>query len=80
MKFYKFDYDNQLNQYGRTELTLTCCPNIAPDSAWKKLRRWIGHNPRLGEHFRREGNAPRCRSFTPRQVGIIVECIGKPYE
>lgn len=70
----------RIREYGRTELALAYCPDIAPESAWKKLKRWIDHYPGLCERLRREGYDPRRRSFTPRQVGIIVECLGEPYE
>jgi hypothetical protein len=53
-------------------------PDIAPESAWKRLRKWIEHYPGLSERLLREGYDPRQRTFTPRQVRSITEALGEP--
>ena len=73
------EMDFKIREYGRTELALAYCPDIAPESAWKKFKRWMNMYPGLNEMLRQQGYNPRTRSFTPRQVAIIVECLGEPY-
>ncbi len=68
----------KIREYGRTELALAYCPDIAPESAWKKFKRWMELYPGLMDGLRAIGYSPRTRSFTPRQVRLIVECLGSP--
>ena len=70
----------KIKEYGRTELALAYSPDIAPESAWKKFKRWVDRYPGLNDRLREQGYNPRSSSFTPRQVAIIVECLGEPYE
>lgn len=65
-------------EYGRTELAQAYCPDIAPESAWKKFRRWMRLFPGLEERLAAIGYTPRSRSFTPAQVRMIVEALGEP--
>ena len=68
----------EIRQYGRTELAQFYSPDITPESAWKKLKQWIGHYPGLDGRLRTLGYHPRQRIFTPAQVAVIVEAIGEP--
>lgn len=71
--------DFQIREYGRTELAQLYSPDITPMSAWKKLKNWISHNPRLPQELQRLGYQPdRQRTFTPAQVAAIVREIGAP--
>lgn len=68
----------KIREYGRTELAQAYCPDIAPESAWKKFKRWLDHYPGLNGQLRQMGYSPHSRSFTPGQVRLIVECLGAP--
>lgn len=65
----------EAKSYGRQELALRYFPAMTPDAAWRKLRRWLDVNPRL-RHLARPKTASR--TFTPRQVRLIVEELGEP--
>ena len=67
-----------IRQYGRTELAQVYSPDITPESAWKKLRLWIGHYPGLTQRLQSLGYQADQRIFTPAQVRAIVEAIGEP--
>lgn len=60
------------------ELAQIYCPDIAPESAWKKMKAWIALSPGLTERLRTLGYDGHTRSFTPAQVRAIVEGIGEP--
>ncbi len=68
----------KVREYGRTELAQLYCPDIAPESAWRKLRKWIELSPGLADRLRAVGYDFHMRSFTPAQVRLIVEAIGEP--
>lgn len=68
----------RIREYGRTELAQAYCPGITPDAAWRKLRHWISLFPGLDRRLATIGYTPRCRSFTPAQVQMIVEALGEP--
>ena len=67
-----------VREYGRTELAQAYCPDIAPESAWKKFKRWMSDYPGLVEQLMDIGYTSHSRSFTPRQVRLIVDCLGAP--
>lgn len=68
----------RIKEYGRTQLAQLYCPDIAPPSAWKKLRRWMAASPGLAGRLSALGYGDGCRSFTPAQVAAIVEALGTP--
>ena len=68
----------KLQQYGRMELAQLYCPDIAPESAWKKLKLWISLSPGLVERLMSLGYDSHTRSFTPAQVRAITEALGEP--
>lgn len=70
--------DFTVREYGRMELAQLYCPGIAPESAWKKLRRWIALHPGLPERLAALGYDGHTRSFTPAQVQAIIDAIGRP--
>ena len=68
----------KIREYGRTELAQLYCPKISPESAWRKFKRWINLCPGLLEQLDALGYTERSRSFTPKMVLVIVECLGGP--
>ena len=68
----------RIKEYGRTELARLYCPNIEPESAWKKFRKWIALYPGLEARLTEIGYSDRNRGFTPSQVRLIVEALGEP--
>lgn len=79
--FFKKEEDTmnfKVRPYGRTELAQLYCPDIAPESAWRKFRRWITQHPTLSGQLRQNGYTDHQRTFTPLQVTIIIEALGEP--
>lgn len=66
----------KLRECGRMELAQFYCPDIAPESARKRLKKWIDLNPGLADRLRMLGYDSRISSFTPAQVRAIVEELG----
>ena len=64
--------------YGRTELAQQYCPELTPDAAWRKLKRWILLNHDLTQELQQLGYTPSQRSFTPRMVDRIFHYLGEP--
>lgn len=67
-----------IRQYGRTELAMLYSPDIAPESAWKKLRKWIDLSPGLRDRLLAYGYDGSQRIFTPMQVRFIIDALGEP--
>lgn len=67
-----------IRQYGRTELAQLYSPDIAPESAWRRLRRWIERSPGLTGRLRSLGYTGASRCFTPLQVRVIIDALGEP--
>ena len=57
----------EIRTYGRTELAQLYCPDLCPESAYRKLKHWSAL-----------GLSPRSRSYTPAQVSLIVGALGEP--
>ena len=55
----------KVRAYGRTELAQMYCPNLQPESAFRKLCRWISLEPELSRRLLKNGKMPPVRSFTP---------------
>lgn len=68
----------RIKEYGRQQLAQMYSPDIAPESAWKKLKRWIQHSPGLTERLHALGYDSHTRSFTPAQVMAITDALGEP--
>lgn len=69
----------RIHEYGRMELAQLYCPGIMPESAWKKLKKWMEHSPGLLPALAALGYDPvHTRSFTPAMVRIITEALGEP--
>ena len=67
-----------MKEYGRTELAQRYCPQLTPDAAWRKLKRWINLNTELTAQLRELGYTPSQRSFTPKMVEQIFHYLGEP--
>jgi hypothetical protein len=63
-----------IRTYGKSELALLYFPSLSKESAIKKLRFWLSLNPRL-----RHLISKKIRSYTPKQVQMIVKEIGEPF-
>lgn len=74
----KQDFDFIVRAYGRTELAQMYSPELLPESAYRRLRRWIAYNPQLRSRFMKDGRMEKRRVFTPAEVRMIVDCLGEP--
>jgi hypothetical protein len=64
--------------YGWTELALLYNPELKPESAVKRLRRWVDKNHELRAGLKRTGWQKGSKLLTPLQVKTIVEYLGEP--
>lgn len=68
----------RIKTYGRTELAQLYNPEVASETAWRRLRAWILKSPGMMERLMAAGYKRGQRVFTPKQVGIIVDGVGEP--
>ena len=68
----------EIRTYGRTELAQLYCPDLCPESAYRKLKHWIDLYPGLRAGLSALGLSPRSRSYTPAQVSLSVGALGEP--
>lgn len=68
----------RIKTYGRTELAQLYNPEVAPETAWRRLRTWIKKSPGMVENLLASGYKRGQRVFTPKQVCIIVDGVGEP--
>ena len=64
--------------YGRKELAQLYSPDISPEGAHLRLKKWIIQSPGLLDKLKETGYADSCRKFTPLQVQLIVNALGEP--
>lgn len=64
-----------IRAYGKSELAMMYFPDLTKETAMKKLRFWLSINPRLKKLI-----SKKIRSYTPKQVRLIVEELGEPFE
>ena len=64
-----------IRAYGKSELAMKYFPDLTKEAAIRKLRLWLSVNPRL-----RKLISKKLRSYTPKQVRLIVEELGEPFE
>ena len=64
---------NQCMTMGRTELAQRYFPFILPKSAWEKLKMLLLEDPAL-QHLA----TLRRRTFSPAEVNIIYQHLGRP--
>ena len=58
-----------IRAYGKSELAMMYFPDLSKETAMKKLRFWLSVN--INRNF---------RNFTPKEVRLIIEEIGEPYD
>lgn len=68
----------EIRSYGWKELACLYAPDLQPASATKLLHRWIAGNKKLQRALAQAGWRKGMRGLTPRQVGLIVQCLGEP--
>lgn len=68
----------KIRSYGKAELAQLYSPHITPSAARKKLRFWIGLQPKLLQSLQDIGFTDASKSYTPAQVRLIVDAIGEP--
>ena len=64
-----------IRAYGKSELAMMYFPDLSKETAMKKLRFWLSVNTRLRHLINRN-----FRKFTPKEVRLIIEEIGEPYD
>ncbi len=68
----------KLRSYGYSELAQLYFPHITKKSASVQLRRWLILNKKLNASLGETGFFPGQKLLTPKQVGLILEFLGKP--
>ena len=61
-----------IRRYGKSELAMLYMQGASEKAAMKLLNEWLEVNPRL--------RRIRKKYFTPKQVKLIVEEIGEPFD
>lgn len=67
-----------IKAYGRSQLASFYFPHQTPASAWRNLRLWISRSAELSALLAALDYDGRQRTFTPAQVGAIVQVLGEP--
>lgn len=66
--------------YLKVELAKLYNPHMSDEGALRKMRRWINHQPELRKQMRALQISPSDRQYTPRQVRLIVQHLGEPFD
>lgn len=64
--------------YGRTELARLYSPFTTDRTAWRRLQALIASTPGLSDGLLALGYRSNQRTFTPQQVALLFDTIGKP--
>ena len=64
-----------IRAYGKSELAMLYLPKHSKTTALKLLKSWLAFNPRL-----RSFAKSKRRYFTPKEVKLIVEELGEPFD
>lgn len=67
-----------LHSYTKQELASMYCPNANGENAMRTLNRWINLNGDLQRELRATHYNKWAKSFTSRQVELIVKYLGEP--
>lgn len=70
--------DFRIKTYSKKELACLYLPETTPRCAMRTFIRWIRKNRALCETLKQLGCNVRTRTFTPRQVQLIVETFDVP--
>ena len=69
----------QIRSYRKSELALLFFPDSeTKGGALNNLNSWIRGNHELYEALKACGMPPKSKSFTPREVALIIEYLGEP--
>ncbi len=68
----------KIRTYGRMELAQMYSPDLTSRSAWRKFKSWLYLSPGLMLHLYESGYKKGIRTFTAKQVEMIVNAIGEP--
>jgi len=68
----------QIRSYSWQELGLLYSPDIRPEAASKRLRRWVDFAPELTHALQKAGWKKGNRILTTSQVRILVNHLGEP--
>lgn len=69
----------EIRTYGKSELAMLYFPNaITTNGALSNLNFWIRRNSSLTEALHQCGMPLKSKSFTPREVALIVQYLGAP--
>ena len=74
----KIEHGFPIKTYSKRELACLYNPDITPRCAIRTLNRWIKRNKELLEQLVGTGYHARTRTFTPRQIQIIVSILDIP--
>lgn len=71
--------DFEIRTYGKSELAMLYFPNAeTKKGAMSNLYFWIRNNKRLVKELQKCGMPPKAKSFTPREVALIILHLGPP--
>ena len=69
----------KIQQYGKSELALLYFPNaVTASGALSNLNYWIRCNKTLTKALKKCGMPTHSKSFTPKEVSLIIEHLGEP--
>lgn len=69
----------QIRQYRKSELALLYFPDCQTKrGALSNLMGWIKGNRELSAELEKCGMPPRKKTFTPREVSLIIQYLGEP--
>ena len=69
----------KIRAYGMSELAMLYFPNVlTPNGALSNLNFWIQRNKKLTNALQQCGMPPRSKSFSPKEVALIIDYLGEP--
>ena len=68
----------RIRSYTKKELALLFFPDSTPRVAVNHLMALIRRNDMLWDALQETGYFPKSKTFTPRQVQVIIEWLGPP--
>ena len=68
----------EIRSYGWQELAVLYGPDLMPESAGKRLSKWVGADPVLETELQGYGWRKGKKTLTPRLVKTIAQFLGEP--
>jgi hypothetical protein len=69
----------EIRTYGKSELAMLYFPDAeTTKGALSNLSFWIRRNKRLVNALKRCGMPSKAKSFTPKEVALIIQYLGPP--